>query len=216
MSDQFEESGTADSGSDAPTSQSGNQSVSSPSQNVVSEDALVDKILAKLEPRLRPMVQSIKDKRLSEFEKQIKSISEQTAKGLVESGLSEKEASEAIAQFVPAKPPVVQADNPGGNRVNASELQRAVLELAGLNESDPDIVLLSQKSTSPDQYALEVRNIVARRKNPPPMSTATQPVAGSAYKDKDALISELMELQLRDPMDRSGKVAKLKAELGFK
>ena len=219
MSNQeFEESGVVPSGTDAPSSLSGSQPDSSPSQNAGQEDVLIEKILARLEPRLRPMVQSIKDKRLSEFEKRLNSISEQTTRELVESGIPEKEAKELVSKYVPNTPaPVAQTENRTGTTVNVSELQRTVLGLAGLDESDPDVVLLSQKNLAPDQFANEVQGIVTRRRNPPPMSSAMQPAMGtSTHIDRDALFEELEELQMRDPLDRTGRIAKLKSDLGIR
>jgi hypothetical protein len=176
MSDPIEESGVEVSGQGVPTPASGSPSDSSNSQSVAPEDVLVEKILAKLEPRLRPMMQSVKDKRISDFEKRLNQLQDQTTKELVDSGLSEKEAKEAVSQYVQKPQPIAQTDNRPGTAVNVSELQRAVLSLAGLNESDPDVILLSNRNLPADAYASEVKAIVDRRKTPPPISTATQPV----------------------------------------
>jgi len=215
MSDPIEESGIEASGQAVPTAASENQSDSSNSQSVVTEDVLVEKILAKLEPRLRPMMQSVKDKRISDFEKRLNQLQDQTTRELVDSGLTEKEAKEAVSQYVQKPQPPAQTDNRPGTAVNVSELQRAVLSLAGLNESDPDVILLSNRGLPADAYASEVKAIIDRRKNTPSISTATQPVTQSGGGDLEEAYRKEMQAARGQGYTAAQKIRDKYAEKGL-
>jgi hypothetical protein len=172
------ESGAVLSPEGVPTPEGGKQPASPNSQTV---EAQVAAIKEQILSELKPFIQSTKDKRIAELEKSFSSFREQQAKELVNSGFKPEEAKEIVSKrFAPEAPtPIVQTNNTPGTGVNVSELQKAVLGLAGLDVSDPDVIVLSNENLAPDAYASKVKAIVDRRKNPPPASTATQPVTNN-------------------------------------
>ena len=173
------ESGVVASQPVVPTPESGAQPVSSNSQTV---EALVAASEARILAKINPLIQSTKDKRIAELQKDFVSFKEQQAKELMALGYKEQEAKEIVSQQIPnpvAQSPIVQTNNTPGTGINVSELQKAVLGLAGLDVSDPDVIVLSNENLAPDVYASKVKAIVDRRKVTPALSTATLPVTNN-------------------------------------
>jgi len=183
---------------------------------------------ASLKAILEPMIedafsrqaQSVKDKRFAKQESRISSIEDTLAqlKELKADGMSEKQAIQYMetqeflksqgqipTEAPPAEEPAVQPE------VATDALLSSVLEMAGLKDSDPDVITLLREERDPAKQIIAIGTLAETRKqakqSPPSPGAALSSGGGKAVvsEDMDSLserLTELHSLEVQTPESR--------------
>ncbi len=182
--------------------QSGASQVSAPSLDV-------NAIAAKVAEILKPEFQSVKDKRISKLEEAIKELvapqtGQQTQPAQTEPAKTEP-ATTQVAQVTPATRPET------GTQQVVTEAEKTILTSLGLAADDVAVTSVQGDFQS---RVIEYTKIAERRKQPSnPAAVSTQ--TGGTPASAEALTSELLRLQDSDPMDKNGRQAQIKTQLGW-
>ena len=173
---------------------------------------------ASLKAILEPMIedafsrqaQSVKDKRFAKQESRISSIEDTLAqvKELKGDGMSEKQAIQYMetqeflksqgqipTEAPPAEEPAVQPE------VATDALLSSVLEMAGLKDSDPDVITLLREERDPAKQIIAIGTLAETRKqakqSPPSPGAALSSGGGKAVETEtsDSLAERLIKLQ---------------------
>jgi hypothetical protein len=177
------------------------------SQNSPDVEAIVAKVVERLLPELDKRTQSTKDKRIAEILKTVDELSKSLA------GESSSHVATPTPQGTPTATQTATAPAPNqpAAQVNLAEVDTKFLEALKLDKSDPAVIAV--QSLPFEQRMTEYAGIVNRR-NQPPNEAAVAAQGGANIKNASDLWAELDELQMNDPLDKTGRLSALRKELG--
>ncbi len=204
MSDQVVESTGTVSGTTAQPAQTqpGAPQVSAPSLDV-------NAIAAKVAEILKPEFQSVKDKRISKIEEAIKDFMTSQAVPVQTAVPPAPAPANPATEQTQTTPPVKQPEI--GTQQVVTEAEKTILTSLGLAADD---VAVTSVQGDFQTRIVEYTKIAERRKQPSnPAAVSTQ--TGTTPPSKEALVNELLDLQDSDPMDRNGRQAQIKTQLGW-
>lgn len=146
-----------DSGLDASTGAQDDK-LASPDYSALKEQ-LKKELTSDLVSEFDKRYQSLKDKHLSNIDKEITGLKETMTKNLVAAGMTREEVESIIAERFGSTQPIESA---GASSV-ATEAMKSVLDIAGITEDDPDVLTLSKRNLPYAQWVVELKNIVKAR-----------------------------------------------------
>jgi len=157
-----------------------------------SNDVQTGVSLKQVEELLDRKFQSFKDKRMGALEKQVNVISERLAKDLEKEGYDPdevKQVTDRLRKSSEQKSEPTPTPTPGTGDAEMPDLDKILAE-SGIQDDDPDIIALSQKTYQNDTEKLrDMASFFARRLNP----VAVTPAAVASPKGASIPPADLRE-----------------------
>lgn len=200
-------------------------SPTSAGQNVQQPSSLSEEeLLKRLEPLIDKKVQSVKDRRIAELEKQVSGFQSvlERFKGLVpDDKLREIQKDlefEDLKQKVYGTEKQTSEPVAGSQQMSAADLASSIIAKAQLDANVPEVIeLIRTAGNDPVEFAIKAGELKARMANKPAPTAANAPVLQTSTGSGEAWNFEAKNARFRElqkfPSKHKDEIKKLKQEL---